>query len=199
MNITDAINKLYTDYQNPNNIINYSIKYDFNYHNSHTSIYYTQENNLENNIVLIICANNTFYLTSLYFSNHNNLYEITPYIPEEVYPLIRPYIFEQDNNSPIKYFERMFEVILNNHPIITNYQDDINTHHLYIYHNNNNCPFFQCFVRVNMSKDMIDKIRNKYDKQLANQIISYCKQTNKTCRFTPDITKAHDIVLAMNE
>lgn len=199
MNITDAINKLHTDYQNADNIVNCSIKYSFDYHGSNTSIYYTQENQLGNYIMLIICVNNNYYLTSLYFSEYNGLYEISPYIPKEIYPLISPYIFKQDNYSPVKYFEKICESILNSYPITSNYKTDINKHKLHIYQNNQDCPFFECFVRVNMSTNMKKKIRERFNSQLASQIISYCHNIGKTCRFTSDINKAHDIVLAMNE
>lgn len=40
MDITNTVNKLKNDYRDSKNIINKSIKYSFNYYNSHTSIYY---------------------------------------------------------------------------------------------------------------------------------------------------------------
>lgn len=199
MDITNVVNRLHTDFQNADNIVNRSVKYSFHYHDSDTSIYYTQANQLGNYLMLVICVDNKYYLVSLYFSEYNGLYKIPPYIPEEIYPLICPYIFKQDNYSPVKYFEKICETILNGHPITSNYKTDINKYELHEYQNKHDCPFFECFVRVNMSPDMKKKIKAKYDSQLAYQIINYCHNMGKTCRFTPDINKAHDIVLAMNE
>lgn len=199
MNITNVVNKLHTDYQNTDNVVNRSVKYSFRYHDSDTSVYYAKTINLERYITLVVSVNNVYYLISLPIKENNNSFELTPYIPEEVYPLIRPFIFEKDNNSPIKYFEKICSVILNTQPITTNYETDINNHNLYVYHNKCDYPFFQNFVRANMSPDMKKKIKKQYGNPLADQIINYCYNMGKTCRFTPDITKARNIVLVMNE
>lgn len=198
MDITKAVNKLHTDYHNADNIVNRSIKYSFHYHNSYTSVYYIKTNDLGRCIILVVSVNSFCYLMSIPFNESHNLYYITPYIPEEIYPLLYPFIFKKDHNSPVQYFEKIIETVLNTQPITTNYVTDINRKDLYTYKNNFDCPFFQNFVRANMSYKMKNKIRKQFGSDLATQIINYCRNMGKTCRFTSDITKAHDIVLAMN-
>lgn len=198
MDITKVVNKLENDYNNAAYVINKSIKYSFNYYNSNTTIYYSKENELQNQIILIICVNRIDYLTTIYFLESNNQYTITPYIPAEIYPHIRQDMFESNNNSPILYFERMCSVILNSHPIVANYGADLSEHDFYVYNDHNECPFFETFIRKNMSLAMKQKIYKRYDNDLAKKIIAYCKENNQTLRFTSDFNRSHDIVIAMN-
>jgi hypothetical protein len=48
-----------------------------------------------------------------------------------------------------------------------------------------------------MSDDMVNKIKNKYDSKVAQQIFKYCGHT-KTLRFTSDINKSKDILTFIN-
>lgn len=198
MIITEVVNKLQKEYHNSQNMINKSLKYSFNYYNSHTAIYYLQENGLQNQILLAICVNGKYYLTTIYFSLFNYEYEIKPYIPNEIYSPIKKEIFEKDNYSPEPYFQKICSVILNNNPIITNYKTDTNKYKFYAYKAENECPFFETFIRKNISNDMEKKVRERYCNDLANKIIKYCYQTRKTLRFTSDINRAHDIIISMN-
>lgn len=198
MDITNVVNKLQNDYHNTQNIINKSIKYNFDYHNSHTAIYYLKENGLHNQILLVICVNNRYYLAPLYFSLINNEYKMSRYIPDEIYPYIRKEMFEKDNNSPAPYFDKMFSVILNNDPITTNYKADTNNYKFYTYKDHKECPFFETFIRKNISTDMKKKICKRYSYELAKEIIEYCYQTGKTLRFTSDFNKSRDIIILMN-
>lgn len=81
---------------------------------------------------------------------------------------------------------------------MTNYKTDTNNYNFYTYKNHNKCPFFETFIRKNISPKMKKKIWERYSNDLANEIINYCNLTKKTLRFTPDINKAHDIIIAMN-
>lgn len=198
MDITNVVNKLQNDYHNTQNIINKSIKYVFDYHNSHTAIYYLQENGLQNQILLVICVNDKYYLTTLYFSLINNGYKMPRYIPDEIYPYIRKQMFEKDNNSPARYFDKMFSVILNNDPITVNYKIDTNNYEFHTYKDHKECPFFETFIRKSISSDMKEKIYKRYSYELAKEIIKYCYRTSKTLRFTSDFNKSHDIIILMN-
>lgn len=198
MNITNVVNKLKSDYQNTQNIINKSIKYSFDYHNSHTSIYYLQENDLQNQILLVICVNNKYYLTTITFSLINNEYNTRRYIPDEIYPYIKNEMFEKDNYSPVPYFNKMFSVILNNDPITTNYKVDTENCEFHTYKDHKECPLFETFIRKSISPDMKEKIYKRYSNELAKEIIKYCYQTGETLRFTSDFNKSHDIIILMN-
>lgn len=197
MDITNVVNKLHADYQNVDNIVNNSLKYSFYYYESYTSIYYTRENSLERYIILSIRVNDIYYLTTIYFTEFNHAYKITPYISKEIYPLIKPYIFEKDNYSTIPYFERICEVILNNEPCTSDFKNDFSNQKLYKYRSKEEYPFFKNFTRKNMSPKMEKKIYKQFDRPLATQIINLCQNTGRTCAFTPDINNAHDIVLAI--
>lgn len=196
MDITNVINKLKNEYRNTQNIINKSIKYSFNYHNSHTDVYYIQENGLQNQILLAIFVDKKCYLTTIYFSLVNDKFQIKPYIPDEIYPHIRKEIFEADNNSPSPYFKKICSVILNSDPIITNYKTDTKNYNFY--KNLKDHPFFETFIRKNISPNMKQKIFKRYSNDLAEKIIKYCEQTGKTLRFTSDFNKSHDIMISMH-
>lgn len=198
MNITNVVDKLHADYHIAQNIINKSIKYSFDYHNSHTGIYYLQDNGLQNQILLVICVNEKYYLTTIYFSLIDNEYQIKPYIPDEIYPHIKKEMFKSDNYSPVPYFQKICAVILNSNPITTNYKTDTEKYKFHTYKDQKECPFFETFTRKNISTDMIEKIQKRYKSDLANRIIRYCHQAGKTLRFTSDINKSHDIIISMN-
>lgn len=196
MDITNVVDKLRNDYHNTQNIINKSVKYSFDYHHSHTDIYYLEENGLKNQILLSICVKDKYYLTTICFSNND--YEINPYIPNEIYQHIKNDIFSMDGYSPVPYFNKLCSVIINKVPIVTDYKDDIKNHNYHIYKDHNECPFFETFTRKNISDNMKEKIYKRYNNDLANKIIKYCYQTGQTLRFTSDFNKAHDIIFAMN-
>lgn len=197
MIITEHITKLHNDYQNINNRINNSIRYTFDHNGSRTSIYFTCENELQNQIILTICYNDTYYITPKYFSENNGVYNMTGFIPTEIYPHIRD-IFADNNYSPSCYFEHMLDAILNTAPVGKNFLAEINRHPYYNYENTSERPFFETFTRQNMSPAMRDNIQKRFDFDLANRILEYCDRTNKTLRFSSHIERNHDILIALN-
>lgn len=140
---------------------------------------------MQNQILLAIYINDKYYLTTIYFSLINNKYQIKPYIPNEIYPQISKKIFEGDNYSPVPYFQKICSTILKNNPIITNYKTDTNKYQFYDYKDYNERPFFETFIRKNISPKMKAKIQERYSKDLANEIIKYCYRTKKHCDLLP--------------
>uniref|UniRef100_UPI00405682E9 hypothetical protein n=1 Tax=Acetatifactor sp. TaxID=1872090 RepID=UPI00405682E9 len=196
MDVTNIVNKLYHDYEDIENQINGSIKYEFEYQNCITRIFYTKQNGLEHQIMLVITSEQVDYLTTVYFSPNDGTYELKRYIPNEIYLALYNAIFKNDNNATTPYFDRMFNTILAGPPTGCNYRNEIHGMNLYQYRNPNNNPdnpFFETVVRKNMSPNMQKKIKEKFEWNVAIKIIKYCTKSNLTLRFTSDIAKATDI------
>lgn len=196
MIVTEYIRKIHRDYQNIGNVVNKSIRYNFPYNNSNTSLYYSCNNRFKNELILIIHYNNTCYLTSMYFSQHNNEYHMNCYIPNEIYTHISA-LFADNEYSPSKYFDYMLKVILKSEPIVADYIDEIKKHKKNVYKYTKDRPFFETFIRKNMSKKMKKKVESYFESNLAKQIVDYCKEINKSLRFTSELSRRNDVVIAL--
>ena len=53
-NITNMIDKIFTEYKNSNMIINSALKYRFSYNGYNTDVFYTQKDGLQNQLLLAI-------------------------------------------------------------------------------------------------------------------------------------------------
>ncbi len=181
-----ALNSGYTQHQ-----INNSIRYDFTHNGYNCHIYYTPCNGLQNSITIIVDINNTFYPFAIHMINSTNVSE---YIPNEIYTSINN-LFVTDNYSTHDFFEHIRDTIINTVPV----GNSINPHTpgFYHYQNPDNNPYFECFARQNMSDKMKKRLYNTYPANFVHDLLYFCRQHNITTRFTSDITRAHDIILEM--
>ena len=199
MNVTNLINKILTDYANTNLVVNSSVKYSFLYNDCQTDVFYTRMDELQNQLLIAVTVNGVDYLSTLNFSmNSDNEYFMNYYLPSELYKNVKfTLLYINGKCSTTPYFERMVQTIMNNKPTPSNHRNDISHKNLYHYHKHNDNPFFETIILKSMSDDMVNKIKNKYDSKVAQQIFKYCGHT-KTLRFTSDINKSKDILTFIN-
>ena len=86
-NITNMIDKIFTEYKNSNMIINSALKYRFSYNGYNTDVFYTQKDGLQNQLLLAITVDNVTYITTLYFYKKDKEYCMQFYLPKV--PLMR--------------------------------------------------------------------------------------------------------------
>lgn len=67
MIVTKAITKMLNDYNNIALTINSCVKYSFIYKGYKTNIFYTQENGLQDQFIVVMNINNTDYLLPISF------------------------------------------------------------------------------------------------------------------------------------
>ncbi len=200
MNVTNMIQKIHKDYQNNELVVNSSIKYRFYYNGYQTDVFYTTSDGLQNQLLIVITIDDINYLTTVYFSRTTDgQYFMNYYLPPELYKNVQFTLLYVDRKcSTTPYFDEMKKAILNNLPIPTNHASDINGRHLHQYKEIEDNPFFETIIRKPMSLKMIKKIKNKYDYNVAQQILKYCGKT-KTLRFTSDISRSKDILAYINK
>ena len=94
------------------------------------------------------------------------------------------------------YFEAMSDYIMTHCPIAVQHREELRRHPTYTYKLEHSYPYFKTTRRVSMSKDMKNKICEKYDKVLAAKILKFCGKT-QTLVFTPNIKDSKDIEVYM--
>ena len=189
IDFTTSYNKLNLDLMNY--AVNHSIRYDFQYNGYDCRIYYTHENNLQNVLTLIVDINNVLYPFVIHAINMGT---ITEYIAPEIYQHIKP-VFAPDKYTPHPFFEHICETIQNRNPIYEHF--DSHEPRLYHYQNNIHKPYFECFVRQNMSPEMKKRLKNTYPYEFYKDLYQFCREHRITTRFNIDPARAHDIVIEM--
>lgn len=198
MDVTNLITKIFNDYDNANLHVNRALKYAFEYNGYRTIVYYTREDGLKNQLLLAISVGGTDYLTTLSFSECANHYYMNYYLPPEIYKHLKfSILFVSGKCATTPYFEQMRQCIINRAPIVVNHRTDIGGMNLYVHQYKRDNPYFEMTIRKPMSDKMKEKIKCKYDKNLAQAIFDYCG-TTMTLRFTADISKSQDICAYIN-
>lgn len=82
-------------------------------------------------------------------------------------------------------------------PISVRHRDELRNYQNYVYEDEKNNPYFKTTRRVSMSAKMRNKIKNKYDEDLATKILDFCG-TTKTLVYTSNIAESKDIEAYMN-
>lgn len=193
MIVTELMNKLYADIQNPVNVVNGTLRYQFTYNGYTTDVFYTTQDGLQNTLRFVASVNGIDYLFVEYVSQNNDIYTMVPYIDNEIYAMFKfTLLFVNGKCSTTPYFEAMINQLLPAGPIVF---PDGNRHY-YCHHNSAYHPFFETTVRQHMSSAMRTRIQRSYSKELAGHILNYCGR-NHTLRFTDNPAKAKDIVAFM--
>lgn len=197
-NITNMIDKIFTEYKNSNMIINSALKYRFSYNRYNTDVFYTQKDGLQNQLLLAITVDNVTYITTLYFYKKDKEYCMQFYLPNELYEQLQFSLLYVDGHCAVTpYFETMINYIMAHKPISVNHRNELANYHNYVYGDRNNNPYFKTTKRVSMSAKMRNKIKNKYDEDLATKILEFCG-TTKTLVYTSNIAESKDIEAYMN-
>lgn len=197
-NITNMIDKIFTEYKNSNMIINSALKYRFSYNGYNTDVFYTQKDGLQNQLLLAITVDNVTYITTLYFHKKDNEYCMQFYLPNELYERLQFSLLYVDGHCAVTpYFEKMINHIMKNYPIYVRHRDELRNYQNYVYEDEKNNPYFKTTRRVSMSAKMRSKIKKKYDEDLATKILDFCG-TTKTLVYTSNIAESKDIEVYMN-
>lgn len=193
---TKAIVKMLNDYNNIGLTINSCVKYSFSYNGYKTNIFYTQENGLQDQFIVVMNVNSTDYLLPIsFFKLSDGNYTISSYIPNELYSKVFPFIFKNgDNYSPVPYMSALIHAIETTLPVGSNYKKDLSSISIYKYKTKEAKPYFDTIIRKNMSTEMRKKIFSIYPKDLAYKLTALCGKTH-TLRFTNDLTRAKDILV----
>lgn len=197
MIVTDLIKKLCSDYEVSCLQVNHSLKYSFGYNGYLTDIFYTKQDNMQNQLLVAIEVDGITYLSTLYFSkDENENYQMKYYLPPELYDNVKfslLYIASEKKCPVTPYFNQMHNCIMNTQPEAVNARQNINGRNVHRYGRPEDNPFFETIIRKPMSDDMKEKVWKKYSTAVAKQIFKFCGAT-KTLRFTSDITRAQDIL-----
>lgn len=197
-NITNMIDKIFTEYKNTDMIINSALKYRFSYNGYNTDVFYTQKDGLQNQLLLAITVNNVTYITTLYFYKKDNEYCMQFYLPNELYEQLQFSLLYVNGHCAVKpYFETLKNYIMAHKPISVRHRDELRNYQNYVYEDEKNNPYFKTTRRVSMSAKMRNKIKNKYDENLATKILDFCG-TTKTLVYTSNIAESKDIEAYMN-
>ena len=197
-NITNMIDKIFTEYKNSNMIINSALKYRFSYNGYNTDVFYTQKDGLQNQLLLAITVNNVTYITTLYFHKKENEYCMQFYLPKELYEQLQFSLLYVDGHCTVTpYLKKMIDHIMENQPISVRHRDELRNYQNYVYEDEKNNPYFKTTRRVSMSAKMRSKIKKKYDEDLATKILDFCG-TTKTLVYTSNIAESKDIEAYMS-
>lgn len=197
-NITNMIDKIFTEYKNSNMVINSALKYRFSYNGYNTDVFYTQKDGLQNQLLLAITVNNVTYITTLYFHKKDNEYCMQFYLPKELYEQLQFSLLYVDGHCTVTpYFKKMIDHIMENQPISVRHRDELRNYQNYVYEDEKNNPYFKTTRRVSMSAKMRSKIKKKYDEDLATKILDFCG-TTKTLVYTSNIAESKDIEAYMS-
>ena len=189
LDITALINKIQTDYNEPGNLINSTLRYQFTYNGFVTDVFYTKVNGLEQSLRLVVKILDVDYLILEHFSYSDGKYEIQTYLDPEIYNALKFTLFYVNCKcSTTPYFQEMHDTLIDAVPI----KEEDAERHYYRHHNDEYKPFFETTVRKHMSEKMRNRIYKGYDSVLAAKIIKYCG-TTQTLRFTTDIAKSKSI------
>lgn len=198
MIVTDLVEKLHSDYLVPRLPVNDSLKYSFTHNGCLTDVFYTQSDEMQNQLLIAIDIENITYLSTLYFSEDNDgEYYMNYYLPPELYNNVKHSLLSGDGYSTTPYFNAMRSCIMSTAPVADSAKRNIGGRTVHKYKSHIDNPFFETIIRKPMSDDMKMKIRKKYPFHIANQIFAFCGAT-KTLRFTADITRAQDILTFIN-
>ena len=189
MNITNLIEKLHNDYNNLDNRINNTLRYQFKYNTYLTDVLYTEMDGLEQTLRLIVRVDDLDYLIVEYFSRCEDTYTMQTYIDPEIYERIKFSVLLVNGKCKTNpYFEAMKEQLLVNNPIV-----QPNPPRNYYHHQDEEYkPFFETTIRKHMSPQMRDRILKCYSTDLARRILFFCDNT-QTLRFTTDENRAKNI------
>ena len=189
LDITSLINKIHADYNNPNNLTNNTLRYQFEYNGFITDVFYTKTNGLEQSLRLVVKVSDEDYLIVEHFSCNNGKYEIQMYLDPEIYSALKfTLLFVNGKCSTTPYFTKMNEALIKATPL----KADNTVRNYHRYRNDEYKPFFETTIRKHMSQKMRDRIYKSYDHDLATKIIKYCG-TTQTLRFTTDIVKSKSV------
>ena len=196
--VTNMITKILSDYENTDLLINSALKYRFSYNGYDTDVFYTVKDGLENQLLLSIMVDGIAYITTLNFHKAKNDYYMMFYLPNELYTEIQFSLLYVNKHCAVNpYFEAMSDYIMMHRPIAAQHREELRRHPTYTYKLEHSYPYFKTTRRVSMSKDMKNKICEKYDKVLAAKILKFCGKT-KTLVFTPNIEDSKDIEVYMD-
>ena len=184
MLFTDAYNRLNYLYANAQVSVNNSLRIDFQFNNSVNSVYYSQDGEL----LLIVEYQSIKYPLNIVIVENNNEYEIGTWIPHEVYSQIKSVLV---NWMPDSLFIAMQNAIFYNPPVISQ-KVDISRKEYYHCKKKENLPFFETFVRQNMSPNMKSRIRSVYCSR-SKDIIDFCTKHDLTLRFTDIKERKRDL------
>lgn len=189
MDITNLIAKLHKDYNNSDNLVNNTLRYQFEYNNFLTDVLYTESAGLEQTLRLIVRVDDVDYLIVEFFSRCEETYTMQTYIDPEIYERIKfSVLFVNGKCRTNPYFDAMREQLLVNDPIV-----HPNLPRNYYHHQDDTYkPFFETMVRKHMSPKMRDRILQSYSTDLARRILLFCGNTH-TLRFATDENRARNI------
>ena len=192
-NVTCMVKKILSDYKKNNLCVNSALKYRFIYNGYETDVFYTTKDGLQNQLVLSILIDSVAYLSTLHFSKDKDEYHMKYYMSPELYKKVQFSLLYVEGRCPTTpYFETMQKYIVTHNPITVNHREELQRSKSYTYKIEHNNPYFKNTRRVKMSKDMREKIRNKYESNLASKIFAFCGST-KTLVFSPNIEDSKDI------
>lgn len=196
--VTDAITKILSDYNNIDLQVNSALKYRFSYNGYVTDAFYTVEDGLAKQLLVLITINGVTYVTTLNFNQKENEYYMNFYLPNELYEKVKFSLLYVNNRCATKpYFEAMFNYILTHQPIAILHREELRNRQIYQYTLERDKPYFKTTRRDSMSERMRAKILDKYSPELAKKIFRFCGKT-KTLVFTDKIEESKDIEIYMN-
>lgn len=197
-NVTNAITKIISEYNNSDMLVNSALKYRFTYNGYATDIFYTVKDGLQKQLLLAIMVNDVTYITTLNFYKLENDYYMNFYLSNELYKKIQFSLLYVNNHCAVNpYFETMIDYIMTHQPIAVQHRRELRGRRDYIYKYERNNPYFKTTKRTSMSPKMRAKILKKYNKELAQKILKFCG-TTRTLVFTPNIEDSKDIEVYMN-
>jgi hypothetical protein len=190
MEITTGFIHILKDWETVSNRVNDVIRYNMTINHHRIALCYTKINGLENQLSITWHVGNRDIIVTFDVKEINKKYYMSTYIPNDSFAEIKG-TFDFNETSPVNSFmSDVFNHIPATHPVIYDYNLYRQEHLAMHFQHDTDKPFFNCFIRKNISPEMQRKIKRKYTN--ADEIITFCINYNQTLRFTSDIAHAKE-------